>query len=107
MNWLSHRAGIGTHLWARLRLARGLETYPDFEPEARQIIDKVRPYTMTSPERVYALIQAVKHIVEGRIEGDIVECGVWRGGSMRTAALTLVADHQRHRGVTASATFGG
>lgn len=64
--------------------------YPhDFEPYTQAIIDQVRPYTMTLPERAYTLIKAVEYIVLSGIPGDFVECGVWRGGSMMTIALTL------------------
>jgi len=42
-------------------------------------------------ERVYALRQAVTYISRHGIDGDLVECGVWRGGSMMAAALTLLA----------------
>ncbi len=62
---------------------------PDFDPEAIDIIQAVQPYTMTSPERIFALIQAVRYVAQANIPGDIVECGVWRGGSMMAAALTL------------------
>ena len=44
---------------------------------------------MTSPERVSALIESVQFIVRNRIPGSIVECGVWRGGSMMAVALAL------------------
>jgi hypothetical protein len=44
---------------------------------------------MTGPERVFALRQAVLHVLKQRIPGDIVECGVWRGGSMMAVARTL------------------
>ncbi len=64
--------------------------YPDFEAFHWQIIDKVKPYTMTSVERLYGLIEAVKFIVDHKIPGDIVECGVWRGGSMMAVAFTLL-----------------
>jgi O-methyltransferase len=49
----------------------------------------VRPYTMTTIERVSALRQAVEYVVANKIAGDLVECGVWKGGSMMAAALTL------------------
>jgi O-methyltransferase len=48
-----------------------------------------KPRTMTSIERVAALCNAVEHIQANSVTGDIVECGVWRGGSMIAAALTL------------------
>jgi hypothetical protein len=44
---------------------------------------------MTSIERVYALYEAVRYVITARIPGDIVECGVWRGGSSMMAAMTL------------------
>ncbi|MDB5212011.1 MAG: macrocin-O-methyltransferase domain protein, partial [Sediminibacterium sp.] len=64
--------------------------YPqDFEPFHIGIIEKVRPYTMTSAERLFALIEAVKYVVHNNIPGSIVECGVWKGGSMMAVAETL------------------
>ena len=30
-----------------------------------------------------------------KIPGDIVECGVWKGGSMMVCALTLLAKSER------------
>ena len=35
---------------------------------------------MTSYERSVSLIRAVEYIEKDKIEGDIVECGVWKGG---------------------------
>jgi hypothetical protein len=62
---------------------------PDFSPADISILNRVRPFTMTSPERVYALIESVRYVTRQQIPGGIVECGVWRGGSMMAAALTL------------------
>jgi hypothetical protein len=45
--------------------------------------------TMASPERVVATIKACKHAVQNGIEGDFVECGVWRGGNSIAAKLTF------------------
>lgn len=63
---------------------------PDFDPEAIEIIQKVRPYTMTSNERIFALIEATRYIMRANIAGSIVECGVWRGGSMMAVAEVLM-----------------
>lgn len=62
-----------------------------------KIYNFVRPYTMTSIERIFALYQSVKYILHKNIEGDFVECGVWRGGSSMVVALTckLVGDTSR------------
>ena len=64
---------------------------PDFTEEEIALCEAARPYTMTSPERVAALADAVRYTVVNAIPGDIVECGVWRGGSMMAVARTLVA----------------
>ena len=63
---------------------------PDFDDADRALYEAVKPYTLTPPERVWALRKAVQYIVARGIEGDIVECGVWRGGSMMAAARTLL-----------------
>lgn len=54
-----------------------------------KIFQQCKPYTMTSIERMYALYNAVKYVIQNNIEGDFVECGVWRGGSSMMIALTL------------------
>lgn len=61
----------------------------DYTPEEIAIIREVKPYTMTGSARVHSLIQAVRYIVENNIQGDIVECGVWKGGSMLAVIRTL------------------
>jgi O-methyltransferase len=59
---------------------------------------KCRPYTMTEVYRSYSMYNAVKYIVENKIPGDIVECGVWRGGIAMLSALLMMelGDTSRH-----------
>lgn len=45
-------------------------------------IDLVKTYTKSSNERLEAMAGAIRIIDENGIEGDIVECGVWRGGNI-------------------------
>lgn len=59
----------------------------DFDDELAGIVGQVRAETMTSPERIAALVQAVRYVDRYGIPGAIVECGVWRGGSSMAAAL--------------------
>lgn len=57
------------------------------------LIQKCRPCTRTlcyGAEAAWALYDAIIYIVCNDIPGDIVECGVWSGGSMLLAALTLM-----------------
>lgn len=80
-----------------IKLNRSRQWPADFEAEHRSLVEKVEPFTMTSPERIFGLIEAVKYIIQNKIEGDIVECGVWKGGSMLTIAEVLkkMNDHSR------------
>ena len=72
-----------------------------------EIYEVVKPYTMTSFDRVACLVQAVQHIVSAKIDGDFVECGVWKGGSMMAAALTLKALNSMNRRLYLYDTFDG
>jgi len=58
----------------------------------RRIVDEARPHTMTSLERIVATIDAVAYVVRRDIPGALVECGVWRGGSV----LAMIRALQRH-----------
>ena len=59
------------------------------EPGFERLYERCREYTMTTPERMYALYRAIGYIVSNEVPGAIVECGVWRGGSCMMAALRL------------------
>ena len=75
------RVGLGG---PRLSLPR------DFGDTDVKLWQQVSPYTMTAPSAVYVLRDAVRHVVERDLPGAIVECGVWRGGSMLAVAQTLL-----------------
>ncbi len=68
---------------------RAVRLPPDFDEQTTKIFNTVNPYTMTSPERIAALVEAVRYVVANDIPGDFVECGVWRGGSSMAAAMAL------------------
>lgn len=80
---------------------------PDFREEEAAIIRAVRPWTMTSAERIYALIQAVRYVTSSGIPGAIVECGVWKGGSMAAIARTLLQMQDTSRDLYLFDTFEG
>lgn len=83
--------------------SRWVEHEPDFGP----IMQMARPYTMTSVERMFAMYQAVRYLEEAKIEGAIVECGVWRGGSIMIAIATLNLLKSRGRDIFLFDTFEG
>jgi O-methyltransferase len=72
-----------------------------------KVFQQCKPYTMTSIERMYALYNAVKYVVQNKIEGDFVECGVWRGGSSMMIALTLNSMNIKDRKIYLYDTFEG
>jgi O-methyltransferase len=69
----------------------------DFDHEFLDLLTRVQPFTMTTPERLYGLREATRYVSREHIPGDCVECGVWRGGSSMAVALGLLdaGDHQR------------
>jgi len=80
---------------------------PDFSAEDIATWRAVSPYTMTSKERVFGLCNAVRYVVDARLPGDIVECGVWRGGSMMAVARTLLEAKDTSRTLHLFDTYEG
>jgi hypothetical protein len=80
---------------------------PDFDEQAIALYRYVQPYTMTSKERVFALRESVNYVVEHAIPGDVVECGVWKGGSMMAIARTLLERGSTDRTLYLFDTFEG
>jgi hypothetical protein len=66
-------------------------TFPrDFSESEVETFLRVEPYTMTSAERIIGAMRATDYVVHNDVPGAIVECGVWRGGSMMAIALSLL-----------------
>jgi len=89
---------IAVSLGLKRSRAEKAQIPPDFDDQTRRLFTAVAEYTMTGPERIEALVNAVRYVVANGIEGDFVECGVWRGGSSMAAALALkeLGDERRH-----------
>lgn len=62
---------------------------------------------MTSGERLWSLINAVRHVIDNRVPGDFVECGVWRGGSVMAMAHELSALNVSDRQIWLYDTYAG
>jgi len=81
--------------------------FADMEPEFRAALEKVRRYTMTTVERLYALWSSVGYVAQAGLPGDLVECGVWRGGSVMMMALELLRRGAADRRLWLYDTFAG
>ena len=79
----------------------------DFDEREAEEYRAVQPYTMTSPERIHALRNAVQYVERVGIPGAIVECGVWKGGSMMAVARTLLTLGSTERELYLFDTFEG
>lgn len=65
------------------------ESTAEATDEHLKIMDICSKYTMTARSRQWALIQSIQWIANKKIEGDIVECGVWKGGNLILCGLML------------------
>ena len=79
----------------------------NYDEETREIWEAVRGRTMTHHARVHFLIQAVRYVERNHIPGAVMECGVWRGGSMLTVAHTLLRLGVTDRDLYLFDTFAG
>ncbi len=79
----------------------------DMDKEFNEIFYKSRDFTLTSVERAYVLYKAIEYISKFKISGDIVECGVWKGGSIIISAMTLMKENNRSRKIYLYDTFEG
>lgn len=73
----------------------------------KQIIAEVRMLTMVSTERLLANMDSVEYAVRRGIPGAIVECGVWRGGSVLAMIRVLQRLGVTDRDVYLYDTFEG
>lgn len=80
----------------------------EFSDNEKSIVSYVieNRLSMTSPERLFTTVMACKHAIERNIEGDFVECGVWRGGNAMLAAA-IFKMHECSKRVCLFDTFQG
>lgn len=69
-----------------------------------KVLDTVKQFTKSSAERLAAMTAALRSIDESGLPGDVVECGVWRGGNIALARLTsperIVWAYDTYQGMT-------
>lgn len=60
----------------------------EFSPEDRELIEYVvdNNLSMVTVAGLCATLKAAKYVAENQIDGDFVECGVWKGGNALIAA---------------------
>src|SRR3974377_874615 len=107
---LTPREG-GSHSWReilyRIRdprflgdslLRAGLGSWDRVSPsQFSRLYRQVRTHTMCSNSRLRGLYRSVRHVVEQKVPGDIVECGTAKGGRAALIALALQAMGERRK----------
>jgi len=79
----------------------------DLDESTRAILERVRRYTLTPPDRIAVMCGAVDYLVDRAVPGAFVECGVWKGGSLMACALRLLDRGVSDRELVAFDTFDG
>jgi len=86
---------------------RAWRQFHDVPADVKAIAKAAKPWTMTSWDKLFGLIAATQYISRHQIEGSVVECGVWRGGSMHAIARALHAAGDVDRDLYLFDTFEG
>ncbi len=77
------------------------------EPAFIDFYNKCKNYSVCSVEPMYALFKAVEYVVRNKISGDLVECGVYKGGSAMMMAYSLMHFNDTNRKICLYDTFEG
>ena len=56
--------------------------FPESNFAEKKILKICNKFSMTGYERLFSLIQSIHYIYNNRVNGDFVECGVWKGGNL-------------------------
>ena len=73
-----------------------------------EILKTISKYSMTPKIRIFNLIQSLKHVKQKNIDGDFVECGVWKGGNIILFKKFLDMDFKnKNKTIYAYDTFEG
>jgi len=72
-----------------------------------QLYQAIRPYTMVDIWAVNSLYRSLDYVLESRIDGALVECGVWRGGCVMFMALLATLRGQTDRDIYLYDTYTG
>lgn len=84
----------------------------ELDPEHRSLIEQgivwpKRADTMIGIKRIDNLDECIEAVLADRIPGDLMECGVWRGGAAIFMRAALEAHGDRERSVWVADSFQG
>ena len=65
-----------------IRISNESELPVEAEEEIKKFINYCNQFSMTGKKRMYLLTQAILNVKNNNLDGDLVECGVWKGGNI-------------------------
>jgi O-methyltransferase len=93
--------------YARFASPLRANPYADFDDAEREIYLKAHLNLCGSVEAIVSLIRAVRYIVENKIPGALIECGVFMGGNIEVMIRTLQTLGVAERDIFLYDTFAG
>ena len=78
----------------------------EIEESDFNFLKKINKFTMSTPANHWTIIQSLQHIKKNNIEGDLVECGVYKGGNIILFDY-LLEKYQLSKKIFAYDTFEG
>ncbi len=90
-----------------IKINKENENFPiEANDKIKDFINLSRKFSMTGRERMYLLSQAILNVKNNNLDGDFVECGVWRGGNILLFKL-LNDFYNLNKNIFAYDTFEG
>jgi O-methyltransferase len=56
--------------------------FPEATDFEINLVCRAAKFSMTGHDRIFSLLRAIQHVNNNNLEGDFVECGVWKGGNL-------------------------
>lgn len=88
---------------------RDRNAFPDLQDEDFfwTLVEKYKPYSLIGAARMWNIYESIRYIKAANIPGDIIECGIFLGGSIAFAIETASAIGLTGRTFWVSDTFEG
>lgn len=87
---------------------RNRKAFPDLQDDFFwTLVEKYKPYSLIGVARMWNIYESIHYIKSAKVPGDIIECGVFLGGSLALAIDTATEVGLTGRTFWASDTFEG
>ena len=81
--------------------------FPEYSDDELRLIEISKKNTMTSYQKLNFLLRSIEHVYNNKIDGDFVECGVWKGGNIILFKNMINKLNMQNKKIYAFDTFEG